>query len=305
MKKDKDDLDSFLKGLPFEPSDCPDAGSLLNYFSDELRPEEMKRVDQHLDSCPACLTVLQRLRQSSEEATAASPPDDWATIARKMDRVVYSHLDAMDSGKGNRPREAGLFSKIINAAASVLDGLLKPAIVYASLVFILGLGGVSSYAYFSRPNWFSLAQIQTDQQVTLRTAIPKGDFAEGLNHYRGGRFTLAHEQFMVAIENNPQNYFANYYAALTFLHEAERTLLGVSYEFDPVKVNSGIKYLKDALALAADNNFYRQDCLWLLGKAFLMKGDLDEAQKRFEQILELDVRDSGVRQKVTELLQRL
>ena len=150
-----------------------------------------------------------------------------------------------------------------------------------------------------------MAQIQTDEPVTLRTAIHQGDFAEGLNHYQGGRFKLAREQFMVAIENNPQDYFANYYAALTFLHEAERTLIGVGYEFDPDKVDSGIKYLKNALALAADNEFYQQDCLWFLGKAFLMKGNLEEAQKGFEQILELDVRDSGVRQKVTELLQRL
>lgn len=69
--------------------------------------------------------------------------------------------------------------------------------------------------------------------------------------------------------------------------DARVELLGVPYRFDRKKVRQGIKYLENALSLAGDNAFYQEDCLWYLGKAYLMLGDLEKARQHFEQIVNL------------------
>ena len=60
------------------------------------------------------------------------------------------------------------------------------------------------------------------------------------------------------------------------------------YNFSGHKIETSIRHLEQALALAETNKFYQEECHWFLGKAQLMLGNIDKARHQFLQVVSLE-----------------
>ncbi|MEJ2627355.1 MAG: tetratricopeptide repeat protein, partial [bacterium] len=163
------------------------------------------------------------------------------------------------------------------------------ALAYAGSVAIILILSIYSLAFFSRSDNFYLAEIEPEKQSTLRTGVDSASIlTQGMRLFNQENYAQAVKQFQLFLNENPENYPANYYAGLSFLLSAKKGLPGLSYTYDQTKVSAGIAYLNQALQNSENNKFYREDCYWYLGKAFLMKGKASEAREFFHRIIQLN-----------------
>lgn len=266
---------------------CPSSDKLVSYANDELDESAVQALQNHLDLCPVCLQAVQAL-QNADAATESSTVPNWPDVEAEMDAKVYAHLETLSTGKtaiDKAKPEMGILSRL----KSLLRGLFPPAApLYAAAAFALLMVSVYGYAFFSRPATFAMAQIQLPPTTQLRGGTEQiGMFQEGMTRFRKQDFQLAIENFTAFLEENPNDYSANFYLGLSYLATAKIRLLGMPYRFDAQKVEKGAEYLRKALDLSAENPFYTEDCLWYLSKARLMLNDVRAARRLLQQLVAL------------------
>ena len=282
-KKSFSDLKSHIA------ANCPPAEKLVSYVDNELAEDEVRALKEHFDLCPVCLDALQQLQTARNTALGPEHPvPNWPALEAEMDAKVYSHLNALAPSKfGNQAAEtgAGILSRIKTYISKLL---LPPALAYAGLAMIVLLVSLYGYAFFSRPAYFPLAQIQFYETGVVRGAgIRSKTLKTGWQYFEQNQYTKAISSLKKFLADQPNHYQANFLVGLSYLFEARKQLLGLPYRFDSKMVNQGVGYLEKALSLAEGNAFYQEDCLWYLGKAYLMLGDFDNARQQFQALLNL------------------
>ncbi|MFQ5652298.1 MAG: tetratricopeptide repeat protein [bacterium] len=289
---------------------CPEAEMLSRYLEGDLAGDEIPLLEAHLDGCPICLEVVQRLSQVEAKGGRAALPEDWTEIEKAMDARVYAALDALAPPEPARAHRRTPASGFWAGAKSTLDNLLLlnrvPRFAPGILALSLCLGALTTYALISRPPYFSLSQIEFEQTGIVRgEGSASGWLAAGLNAFDDRDYEQAIQALGAYLEEDPNHCQANFYLGLAHLFEAKETLLGVSYRFDSGRVKAGLSYLQKALSLSEDNLFYQEECLWYLGKGYMMLGDLQAARERFEQLAALDAPNLLRKEDAKEILQRL
>ena len=96
---------------------CPEAEFLNRYFKKEVTNQERQIVKEHLDFCPVCMEVLQRLEkveQTKDEKLEL--PKNWQDITEEMDARTYAYLHSINVAKKSEiskiPEVSNIFSKI-------------------------------------------------------------------------------------------------------------------------------------------------------------------------------------------------
>ncbi|NOY77297.1 MAG: zf-HC2 domain-containing protein [Calditrichaeota bacterium] len=270
-------------------ANCPPAEKLAAYADNELAADEVRALKEHFDLCPVCLNALEQLQTARN--TAPNPEHqvlNRPALEAEMDAKVYSYLNSLAPSKSvNKAAEtgAGVLSRI---KTYINKFFLPPASVYAGLAMAVLLVSLYAYAFFSRPVYFPLAHIQFSETGVVRgEGIQSESLKTGWRYFEQSRYAKAVFSLKKFLAGQPNHYQANFLVGLSYLFEARKRLLGLPYRFDLKMVNQGIGYLKKALSLTEGNAFYREDCLWYLGKAYLMLGDVDNARQQFQAILNL------------------
>ena len=271
-------------------SNCPPAEQLQRYVNGELSRREARAMEDHLNTCSFCQTALQRLKaQEMEEARAMETEQDWAEIEKDLDEKFYTSLKSANFGTPQKETLPGNWSHLIYRKWRDLRTFLTPPRVLAvagSLVLVFFLG-LYSVAYLSRPAYFNLAEIYQEKPVVLRSQAASSPLTKGLLFFGQKNYGESIAKLMPYLDAHPDNYSAAYYLGLSYLLDARKGLPGMAYGFKKSEVKQGIDYLQKALALSGKNNFYREDCHWYLGKAFLMLGDKTQAIRNFTAITAL------------------
>lgn len=287
---------------------CPDSDKLIQYFKDELTSEEKERFEGHFDSCPGCLETLQRW-QHSESMTGEKEalPRNWNEIAARMDAQVYPYLSSIEQPAAADEIRTTEGSGLLGRLRELSNRLVPaPRLAYAGLAVVFCVGFTYGYAFLSRPNYYHLAQIYYQDTGAIRGESFKSEkLQKGLQAFAHGKFGDAITWLNQFLENAPEHYQANFSLGLAYLFESKKALLGLPYSFDAKNVGEGIRYLTRALALSSENPFYREDCLWYLGKAYLMKDDIGGAEQQFERILKLNRPNLMKRDAVKDMLKKI
>lgn len=298
-KNNSDSMDGFKK--IFEQiktdlkSECPDSESLYRYYQGNLNQKMTTALQEHPDMCPVCLEVLNILEQAgqiSDQKIAGT--ENWNKIEKELDSKIYSYIPSPKNQNKHDVRSTKSFtdflSKLITKAKDYIPQFPKtPGFVYAGAAVLVCVVSLYSYAFFSRPIYFNLAQMDTvTNEVFRNDVLTSAEFQNGLQFYHQKKYDRAIEQFNIFIIENRDHYQGNYYLGLSYLFIAEKNLLGLAYKFDQENIKSGIEYIKNAQNLALDNLYYQEDCFWFLGKAGLMSGNRDLAKEYFNKIILLD-----------------
>jgi len=269
---------------------CPHAELLQKYVNDNLSKRKAQKIEEHLNFCPFCLEAVQSLLSSQK--TKQEPIKNWNKIEKKLDHTFYTALDYLKSNNQENKKklyQKNYFDIIKEKWQNFINTMnTRKVLAYAGSIMIILIIGIYSIAFFSRSDNFYLAHIEPEKQSILRTRVDSESFlAKGMQSFNQKNYTAAIEQFENFLKENPDNYTANYYTGLCYLLLAKKGLPGLSYMYDPTKVNAGIDFLKRALQNSEENKFYLEDCYWYLGKAFLMKENISESRKFFKLILSL------------------
>jgi tetratricopeptide (TPR) repeat protein len=160
---------------------------------------------------------------------------------------------------------------------------------------------ILSTPYVLRPAYSELAAITEERVPVLRGEASRLEAVQLYNqrNYQGALAVL--ESYM---KSAPPDYQALYLSALCALHLSDRRLGGLHLSFNQDLVRQAIGYLDRAEPLAA-NDYAREDCYWLLGKAYLRLASKSQAAVYFQKILDLEqkglIRKQPARQILTDL----
>ena len=286
---------------------CPPSGKLWSYFNNELSKKESLRIEEHIDLCPYCLSVLSQLQETDmANSLKPTPIENWEKIENELDQKFYSALESLSV-----PTEISVIQKSLSLIKQKWEKLTNffnapKVLVYAGSLAMLIVIGLYTAAYFSRSDLFYLAEIKLGQATILRQSPTiTNELSQGIKFFNEVKYQLAIEHFTAYLRKNPNNFTANYYAGLSFLLAADNGLPGLAYKFNAAKVNKGIKYLDKALQLSDDHQFYQEDCYWYLGKAYLMNNDKKNAMIYFNKILKMNRLNLMRKEGAKELLKKL
>lgn len=283
---------ALLKKLRSE-SAC-DRDALLRYFYGDMAQSEKKTMDAHLDTCPACLEILALLRE--EAAPIANT--EWAAVEKRMDDRVYAHLERAAGKKGSGSDTwLDWLRKILPAPA--------PAVAYVGLLIIFSIAGVYGLASLNRPPTFELAHVTVASTALTRGVETDDTFLTAVEHLNNKNYRAASQAFTDFLRQKPDDFQGHFYLGLTKLMQAEEKILWVRSGFEPRLVEEGIGYLKTAYQLTGDNPFFREDCLWYLGKAYLMLGNKEAAIEQFETIIGLPDENILRKEKAREMVEAI
>jgi len=308
-KDNSDAMDRYTRQLRTLRSGhtCPSAEKLWAYVSNETTDVEKRTLNEHLDLCPACLDLVQKLQTHLEqEIDATQPVKNWARLEKKMDEHVYAFLETLNPQKSSPhpvSDDLDLWSRITR---TIVRLFAPPKLAYAGLAVALLLTSLYGYAFMSRSETFALAHLDHEQPTSLRGAPARDDlFYRGLEQLENGKLESAIRDFTIYRKEHGEHYGVHFYLGLTHLAKAERGLPGLAYDFDAAEVNTGIRSLRAALELAGDNAFYIEDCLWYLGKASLMLEDIGSARRYFDRLLALQYPGLMRQEQTRDVLARL
>jgi hypothetical protein len=130
----------------------PTEGTLLAYRDDELAPAERRRVEAHLEGCPACRARLDELAEQATQVSsllAASHPGTldrpdprraWYTLTEQMNQ--YKEMSMLEKLKTSKR-----YQRIVTfvAALAVIVGLFSLAPVRAFASNLLGIFRVERF----------------------------------------------------------------------------------------------------------------------------------------------------------------
>lgn len=284
----------YFKHLQYKDTDqCPDPELLQDYVNKNLTKKKAKEIEEHLNFCPFCLEAVQSILSSQEiKQQKQEPIKNWNTIEKKLDHTFYTALDSLKSYNQDHKKSSyqkNYFDIIKEKWQKFINTLnAGKVLAYAGSLAVILIICIYSIAFFSRSDNFYLAEIEPEKQNIFRTGIKSDSFlAKGIQSFNQKNYIEAIEQFNKFLEKNPENYTANYFTGLSYLLLAKKGLPGLSYTYDPIKVNAGIDFLKLAVQHSDENKFYLEDCYWYLGKAYLMQGNVSESRKFFKKIVNL------------------
>ena len=293
-KLNREQYQEYFKDLiPRDTSQCPESDLLQEYVNKNLSKKKAREIEEHLNLCPYCVQAVQKLL-SAEDINNIKQQfgENWTKIEKKLDTQFYTSLDSLKSARRDFPKISSWkrYFDLIKEKWQEFIHTFHPgkALAYAGSVAIILIMSIYSFAFFSRSDNFYLAEIEPEKQSTLRTGVDSASIlTQGMRLFNQKNYAQAVKQFQIFLNENPEYYPANYYAGLSLLLSAKKGLPGLSYTYDQTKVSAGIVYLNQALQNSENNKFYREDCYWYLGKAFLMKGKASEARKFFQKIIQL------------------
>lgn len=172
----------------------------------------------------------------------------------------------------------------------------------ALLLFVLIFG---IYLYVNQPDYYELASLSDEaEMIRLKSDGVADDFSTAVNDMQQKKYAKAIDGFERHLQTDPRNFQANYLLGLAHLAKGEITFLGI-HHFSKAHTKACIRYLQVAEGLAGDNQFYREECLWLLGKGWLRLGDKARAKEAWKKILALPSPDLIHKSKVEALLKQL
>jgi tetratricopeptide (TPR) repeat protein len=262
---------------------CPPPGLLQRYCTLRAGKRERRRIEEHLDLCPACLEAVQQLMSTGGEETPVMT-SRWAAVEEKLDEKVYSFLRAFqavpaEAGKGRADRRR----RRLKWFAGVLFGGRR--FVTAGLISAAVLCGLFGAAYLRRPAYYQLARPDRFSRPAIRSALSvSNDFTDGLDLFFNKKYGGAVIRLNDYHIENPDDFSGAYYLGLSYLYDATVRWMGLGYAFNQEKAEKAVFTLEKGLLLCGENLFNQEDCRWYLGKAYLMQGELTKALEQFRAI---------------------
>ncbi len=270
---------------------CSDSEILIRLIEGELTSKDKNILKEHLDICPTCDEIVLNLQNYEKQDYEVVLPANWNAIEHEMDERIYQHLDSIKGRKAvTEVISEGIYAKILISVEQWFNRIFRPLnFAYAGLIISLCLGGTYTFALLKRPAYFSITLVQPQKAGTVRgERIGSESLQVGLESFEQGNYEMAIKSFNEYLKSHPSDYFANFHLGLVYLLDGKESLLGLPYRYNSAHIQKGISYLNSAFVNTRNNAYYQEDCLWFLGKAYIMLGEMPKAKQQFEKLISMN-----------------
>ncbi len=276
------------------PGRCPQREELMAYHQRELSPERADGLREHLAQCETCAAELLHiieffaLQDEAPETPALVDEVRWRRIAERM----------AQSAEGASTKSWPVFTKLKGALGYGIGNLVralwpKPILIFASALVLLNIAG-KWYALSQKPrDWDSphyQALIDLSSEVSSSTrsaAVSAQDPIENAKDLiRRGDFAQAGSNLRKYVAVNEKDWRAHYLLGLAQLSDARRIFI-IDFYFDQAKLDRAIASLQRARENAGNNEAAAEEILWLMGRAYAMRGDYAKAADQYHAILQM------------------
>jgi len=190
-------MDGNLHQQILRPTACVSQGELRQYLSGSISREGLRRVEDHLLDCPLCSDAVDGFEESGEHHS--DELEDFDAFRKK--------LPAPSTGRVRLLQPGGYLRQAVAVAAMLVVG----AVAYFS--FSKSPTGPELYAKYYNA-------YENDIPVSLRRpglSDVDPNFAQALTAYSERKFSQANMLFERAIQQQPDNEAAKFFAGLSYL----------------------------------------------------------------------------------------
>lgn len=242
-------MDGNLRQQIFRPTACISQEELRQYLSGSMSREGLRRVEDHLLDCPLCSDAVEGCEESGNHLT-----DD---------------LEDFDAFSKKLPIQANT-AKVRQLQPG---GYLRQAIAVAALLVV---GAVAYFSFDKAPDGQHLYAkyydaYENDIPIKMRhPGLPdvNPNFGQALTSYTDGKFSQAIMLFERALQQQPDNEAARFFAGLSYL-ETNQT-------------DKASDYLG---TVANGTGVYAKKASWYLVMCDLRAGKIEEAKAKLDVII--------------------
>lgn len=204
--------------------------------------------------------------------------------------------------------------KLVNSIGSVIKrALTGPRIkvipVYGtSFVLLFMLLWISPF--FRGGDYFDNQLLLIEKQelrFTTRNSATKV-LNEGFDAFNKGDYqkSIANlEQFIDQSSNDSSSVaYAHEISGIAYLFESKEAIFGRFKKYDPIYLDRGIEHLQQVIKLT-ENRRLSENAFWYIGKAFLLKKEIDQAAVSFKSVLQFKGEKYRAAQQILENLEEL
>lgn len=251
-----------------------------DFHGEKLSIENRRQVENHLKKCRDCKESVDLLQK--EYAELHSFIED-----SEIPDILFGKLSIIDKVRNYGTNIAGqIKQKADDLLPQRTPAWAPPALAAAALLMIvLLLPGIFRN---DAPSYESLAKLETvEARYMMRNGI-KPQLEQGFILFNDGQFAEAADKLDTFLEANPDYEHIDYV----------RYICGVAYlmqgSSDPenrnqLAINRGIERLHISLTVDIGMRL-KEDVLWYLGKAYILKAQPEKAETFFKQVLQLNGR---------------
>ena len=273
---------------------CPRPEDLIAYHQRELTAVHADSLREHFARCEKCANMLLQivyvftLLAEAPETTQSGHEARWRKIAWSMERRA--------GGRIVEPvfKFASLAERL-GAGASAFARALWPRPVLILVPALLLLVFVGRWYALSQkphdwddPRYQALINLKDEMSSSLRSGSGAVDdpIEQAKSLLRRGESAQAEARLLEYVAVHRDDWRAHYLLGLAYLSGARRIFV-IDFYFDRAELDRAIASLLRARTKAGTNEAATEEILWILGRAYLMRGDYAKAEDHYRAILQM------------------
>jgi tetratricopeptide (TPR) repeat protein len=276
-----------------------------DYDGRKLARSEIASIRKHIGECESCRQKVDQFCQEIQEI------EQYLEEAELPELVLSNNFDWAGIFEKARFSWNRAYRKAIGFLADITDLVKRQLFAPMPRLVPITIGVTALVVFvwagpFFRDDdpYHQLASLRQQEILSLtRGSLPEL-LADGLSAFHEGNYERSIQDLERFISNNstdPSLYHAHYVLGISYLFEAKSDFLGRFQKYDISMVDRVIQNLELARNLS-DNSGVREDCLWHMAKAYLMKRDGERARAIYENILSFQGRRfKEARQEIEEI----
>ena len=229
----------------YQPSPCLSDQEVRDYLAGKSSGAGLQRVENHLLDCPLCSDAV----DGAEMAGLSALPvlEDFSSFKKKLPELQEAKIRRLTPGK------------LLARAAAIAAVVVVGAVAYLNLA--QAPSGEKLYAQY-----YSFYENDIPLTRSSDTAALNPAFASALNDYSSRRFSKSIANFEKAIEEEPGNDAALFFAGMACLEAQE--------------MEKACQHLDNA---RKGGGTYASKAAWYLSLAYLKSGKQEAAKQLLEE----------------------
>ncbi|GAB4365723.1 MAG: hypothetical protein Kow0042_05120 [Calditrichia bacterium] len=268
-----------------------------DYDGKKMSKAQMASISSHLQTCDLCSLKLNKMKAEYQEL--ASYVDELG-----LPEVNVGPLSLWDTLKQKLQSVSNFAGKLLEDIIHAPKPKLIPLAATVAVVLIILI--VTPYFRTDGIDLRSLSHLEKVELTYLTRSSLSEFMADALEAFQNQQYEQAIHNLEIFLDKNPQHPnadYARYVLGLAYLFESQETAEHGDLQQTGLLADAGIRNLKNALETTRSERL-KEEILWYLGKAYLLKEDTSNAADYFRQVMQMKGRKSQQAREIHQKLQK-
>ena len=271
-----------------------------DYDGYKFTDEKIVQIQNHVASCRKCQQTVDHIA------------GEYANIENYLKEAGVP--DITFGKTSNWAKVFGTTTKIFNSIAAVIrDFVTLPKlriipVSAGSFVVLFIFIWISPLFRGDGKIYFQLTSLEREEIRSITRSPSSQLLTDGFYAFNDGDYgtTISKlERYINQFSNDSSSVaYAHEILGIAYLVESKKSVFGRFESYDSNYLNRGSEHLQQVLKLTGNKRLL-EDAFWYLGKAYILKKELDEATDSFKAVLQFKGRKYEAAQQILEDLEKL